>query len=204
MLYFETVQPSLLALLKELMELESLKNYNLVGGTALALHIGHRQSIDIDLFGKSELEADNLIPELNDIGKLTTLKVSKNIKIFEINNIKLDIVTYQYNIIREIKVVDAIRLVSKEDIGAMKLNAITGRGSKKDFVDLYFLLKDFTFKELINFYFDKYPNGSEFLLYKSMTYFDDADVQPMPEMIIPASWLEIKKLISSETNKFFA
>ena len=86
----------------------------------------------------------------------------------------------------------------------MKLNAITGRGSKKDFVDLYFLLKDFTFKELINFYFDKYPNGSEFLLYKSMTYFDDADVQPMPEMIIPASWLEIKKLISSETNKFFA
>ena len=204
MLYFETVQPSLLALLKELMELESLKNYNLVGGTALALHIGHRQSIDIDLFGKSELEADNLIPELNDIGKLTTLKVSKNIKIFERNNIKLDIVTYQYNIIREIKVVDAIRLVSKEDIGAMKLNAITGRGSKKDFVDLYFLLKDFTFKELINFYFDKYPNGSEFLLYKSMTYFDDADVQPMPEMIIPASWLEIKKLISSETNKFFA
>ena len=196
MLYFETVQPSLLALLKELMELESLKNYNLVGGTALALHIGHRQSIDIDLFGKSELEADNLIPELNDIGKLTTLKVSKNIKIFEINNIKLDIVTYQYNIIREIKVVDAIRLVSKEDIGAMKLNAITGRGSKKDFVDLYFLLKDFTFKELINFYFDKYPNGSEFLLYKSMTYFDDADVQPMPEMIIPASWLEIKKLIT--------
>lgn len=170
----------------------------------MALHIGHRQSIDIDLFGKSELEADNLIPELNDIGKLTTLKVSKNIKIFEINNIKLDIVTYQYNIIREIKVVDAIRLVSKEDIGAMKLNAITGRGSKKDFVDLYFLLKDFTFKELINFYFDKYPNGSEFLLYKSMTYFDDADVQPMPEMIIPASWLEIKKLISSETNKFFA
>ena len=99
MLHFETVQPGLLALLKELMSLDSLKNYNLVGGTGLALHIGHRHSIDIDLFGKEEIDQENLISDLNDIGELTTYKQTKNIKIFELKKIKVDIVTYQYHLV---------------------------------------------------------------------------------------------------------
>ena len=85
----------------------------------------------------------------------------------------------------------------------MKLNAITGRGSKKDFVDLYFLLKDFSLKDIMNLYMQKYPQGSEFLVYKSLTFFEDAESQPMPEMLIPVNWIEIKKLISLETNKLF-
>ena len=98
MLHFETVQPGLLELLKKLMDLESLKNYHLVGGTALALHIGHRLSIDIDLFGIEELDSDSLVADLSSLGELKTLKLSKNIKIFELNTIKLDVVTYQYNL----------------------------------------------------------------------------------------------------------
>jgi len=204
MLHFETVQPGLLELLKKLMDLESLKNYHLVGGTALALHIGHRLSIDIDLFGIEELDSDSLVADLSSLGELKTLKLSKNIKIFELNTIKLDVVTYQYKLLKTHLTDSSIRLVSKEDIGAMKLNAITGRGSRKDFIDLYFLLKIFSLKEMMEFYLRKYPEGSEFLVYKSLVYFEDADKQPMPEMKFPAEWSEIKKLISTETNKFYS
>jgi len=183
------------------MDLESLKNYHLVGGTALALHIGHRLSIDIDLFGIEELDSDSLVADLSSLGEL---KLSKNIKIFELNTIKLDVVTYQYKLLKTHLTDSSIRLVSKEDIGAMKLNAITGRGSRKDFIDLYFLLKIFSLKEMMEFYLRKYPEGSEFLVYKSLVYFEDADKQPMPEMKFPAEWSEIKKLISTETNKFYS
>ncbi|HQW56338.1 MAG TPA: nucleotidyl transferase AbiEii/AbiGii toxin family protein [Saprospiraceae bacterium] len=201
MLHTETVQPGLLALLEKLMRVDSLMNYNLVGGTALALYIGHRLSIDIDLFGSGELDTNNVVADLSDLGDLKTIQLSKNIKIFELNKIKLDIVTYQYRLIQKPLLNNFIRIASKEDISAMKLNAISGRGSKKDFIDLYFLLKEFSLKEIMDFYLQKYSSGSEFMVYKSLTYFDDANKQPMPEMISQVDWSEIKNYISDETGK---
>ncbi len=79
----------------------------------------------------------------------------------------------------------------------MKLNAITGRGSKKDFVDLYFLLKKFTLDEMIGFYNEKYFDGSEFLVKKSLAYFDDADKEQMPIMNTDIDWEEIKSTIQN-------
>lgn len=79
-----------------------------------------------------------------------------------------------------------------KDIAAMKLAAITGRGSKKDFVDLYFLLNYFSFNEMLSFYTQKYPDGSAYLLLKSMTYFEDAESEPMPDMLVSLSWQQVK------------
>jgi predicted nucleotidyltransferase component of viral defense system len=96
--------------------------------------------------------------------------------------------------------IDGIRLVSKKDIAAMKLNAIAGRGSKKDFIDVYQLLKDFSLVEMLAFYSQKYPNGSEFMVLKSLLYFDDAEIEPDPIMLIPISWNQVKERIINEVK----
>ena len=97
--------------------------------------------------------------------------------------------------------VDGIRLASKKDIAAMKLNAISGRGSKKDFIDLYFLFQDFSLNEMFQLYDKKYEEGSYFLVMKSITYFDDADEQESPKMYIEFDWENAKQKILHEFNK---
>jgi hypothetical protein len=86
-------------------------------------------------------------------------------------------------------------MFSKIDIAAMKLNAIAGRGSKKDFIDLYFLLKEFSLAKLLSFYEKKYEDGSVFMVLKSLTYFEDADVQQQPKMFVEFNWELCKKTI---------
>lgn len=92
-------------------------------------------------------------------------------------------------------------MLSTRDIAAMKLNAIAGRGSKKDFIDLYFLLKEFTLEEILSFYEKKFNDGSIFMVQKSLTYFDDADFQLEPIMYKEFNWEECKKTILNEVSK---
>jgi predicted nucleotidyltransferase component of viral defense system len=179
------------------MQQDELKDFVLVGGTALSLQIGHRISIDIDLFGKCELENVPFGEILTAFGETTVIKKSKRILIYSVSRIKVDFVDYQYNLLYPPIIEDSIRIASEMDIAAMKLNAITGRGSKKDFIDLFFLLKKFTIEEMIGFYNEKYSDGSEFLVRKSLNYFDDADKEPMPIMLVNLSWEEIKSTIQN-------
>lgn len=92
----------------------------------------------------------------------------------------------------------SICLASPVDIAAMKLNAITGRGSRKDFVDLYFLLQHYSLSELLEFYHRKYQGAEEFLVLKSLNYFVDAEAQPMPRMLVDVEWEEIKRHITEQ------
>ena len=195
MLHYETVDEGTLGLLKQLQSLDILSEMRLVGGTSLALQIGHRKSIDIDLFGILNVEFDILIDELKTLGEVVLLKNSKNIHSLLINDIKVDIVNYNYKWLKNKMTIDNIYFATIEDIAAMKLNAIMGRGSKKDFIDLYFILKNFTLSTLIDLYSQKYHDGSIFLVLKSLAYFDDADEQEMPFMFHNTSWQTMKNNI---------
>jgi len=145
-----------------------------------------------DLFGKSEIDENYFLSTLRKFGEVIVLKKSKNILICSVNGIKVDFVNYNYNWLDDYIEVDLIRLASKKDIGAMKLNAIAGRGSKKDFIDLFFLMEEFTIDELLAFYLQKFDDGSEFMVRKSLTYFDDADLEETPTLLNKISWDEIK------------
>ena len=96
--------------------------------------------------------------------------------------------------------VDGLTLATPPDIAAMKVNAIEGRGSKKDFIDLYYLLQRYTLAEILDFYKQKYPEHSVFRALMSMSYFDDADVQPTPRMFGNVSWNEMKESIRSQVR----
>lgn len=201
MLQTQTVVPELLELLKKIMEEPLFKNFNLVGGTALSLQIGHRNSIDIDLFGEQEIDQNSFIETLKNFGDVLIKTSSKNILITEINTIKVDFVNYKYKLLDKSFEINQIRMLSDKDIAAMKLNAIAGRGSKKDFIDLFFLLKKYSLKEMISFYNQKYTDGSEFMVQKSLTYFDDADEQLSPKMFYDFNWEDCKQKIVEEVLK---
>ncbi len=202
MLYYETIDTKTLGLLKRLQKIPEFSKLRLVGGTALALQLGYRVSIDLDLFGNIEADAITIAKRLDNIGKVTILKKSDNINIYIIDNVKVDIVNYHYKWLENSVIEDDLILASKKDIAAMKLAAITGRGTKKDFIDLYFLLKQYKLNEILNFYKQKYHDGSIFLVLKSLSYFEDADKDESPKMLKPVNWEKVKMFIEKELSNY--
>jgi hypothetical protein len=184
------------------MNVPEFEELYLVGGTSLALQLGHRISVDIDLFGKAELTEFEMSEIVKKFGQVTLINKSKNISVYSINGIKVDIVNYPYKWIETPLQIEGIRLAGKKDIAAMKLNAIAGRGSKKDFADLYFLLNEFTLNEMMGFYKEKYSEGSEFLVLKSLTWFDDADTEPEINWLTKQNWPDIKQSILKATAQY--
>jgi hypothetical protein len=197
MLYFETIDTGTLELLNKLQSCSVLADTRLVGGTALALQIGHRKSIDIDLFGTISADEYEISMELNKLGQTTILRKTRNINVYLIEGIKVDIVNYNYPWLKQPITESNLILAGMQDIVAMKLAAITGRGTKKDFIDLFFLLKHFSLNQMLEFYSQKYIDGSEFLVLKSLAYFEDADTDENPVMLKQENWLKIKTDIRS-------
>lgn len=203
MLSLQTVESRTLLLLRKIMQADCLSETRLVGGTALALQYGHRTSVDLDLFGYvAEGSEEAIADALRQAGRLTIGKVSRNIKMYRVDNVKIDVVNYNYPWIDHCVQEGGLRLASPKDIAAMKINAIEGRGSKKDFIDLYSLLQHYTLDEILNFYQQKYPEHSLFRAVLSLTYFNDADSNPMPRMFLPTSWEEMKAAIQKEVEMY--
>lgn len=201
MLQTQTVIPNLLELLIKLMTEELFKDFFLVRGTSLSLQIGHRNSIDIDLFGNFKINQEVFTEKLKTFGEVIITQSSSNIMLSNVNGIKVDFVNYKYPLLEKPLEIDGIRMLSTNDIAAMKLNAIAGRGSKKDFIDLYFLFNEFSLKQMLGFYKEKYHDGSEFLVTKSLTYFDDANNQLTPKMFLDFNWETCKQKIVEEVIK---
>ena len=193
MLSLQTVLPDTLELLKVLMQQPLLKDMRLVGGTSLALQYGHRRSVDLDFFGMTTEDVDELTDMMRECSKdLVKGSCTKRIKTYFLNGVKVDVVNYDYKWIDDVVEGGGLRLASPKDIAAMKVNAVMGRGTKKDFIDVYFLLQHYSFDELIKFYLQKYTDGSEYRALLSMSYFADADPQPMPYMYQQVDWETIK------------
>ena len=201
MLHLETIEPKTLELLRRLQSLSIFEHSRLVGGTALALQLGHRKSIDLDMFGSIEATSEEIQDACRNAGELEISKTSKNINIYWVDGIKVDCVNYPYEWLEECKVLNGLRLASVNDIAAMKISAIINRGTKKDFIDLHFLLKEMSLNQILDLYDKKYPDGSRFIAIKSLTYFEDAESDPMPYMFNDVTWDDVKGSIISEVQK---
>ena len=121
-----------------------------------------------------------------------------------VDGIKIDIVNYNHPWIDKPVVEDGIRLAGIRDIAAMKLSAITNRGTKKDFIDYYFLLQIYSLDELISFYRQKYSDAQLFTSIKSLTYFGDAETDPMPRMLVPIRWDDVKTSIITVVKQYLS
>ncbi len=203
MLQIQTILPNTLELLKRLSSRPEMEGMRLVGGTSLALQIGHRQSIDLDFFGNPAASQDEILDMLVSFGNYRIRNRTNNILQLIVNNVMVDIVDYsRYPWIDPPLQYGSITLASPKDIAAMKINAIEGRGSKKDFVDIYFLLHRYSLEELLGFYAQKYPNHSIFRALLSLSYFNDAEEQAMPMMLKPTIWEDVKTAVSMAVKRF--
>jgi predicted nucleotidyltransferase component of viral defense system len=190
------------------MKQKCLSDFNLVGGTALALQLGHRISVDLDFFSLHDFDGDVILFELQKIFNLNVTMNKANQLMLNVEYppksdlvVKLDILKYPYPLISSIINFDDIRLLAIEDIIPMKLSAIANRGAKKDFYDIYFLLNQFSLKEMLSLFSQKFPNISHFHLLKSLVYFDDADEDANPKLLIQISWGQVKTTIEKEVMK---
>jgi hypothetical protein len=202
MLHYNTIEKPTLELLKKLQKTPIFSDLRLVGGTSLALQIGHRISVDLDLFGNLDADEIAISGALSGYDHSTQLRKTQNIHVYLINGVKVDLVNYPYPWLNELVVKDNLKLAAIKDIAAMKIAAVTGRGSKKDFVDIYFLLKQMTLIDILNAYDQKFQDGSRFMALKSLIYFEDAEEDEMPLMIKPLTWQEVKNTIRKEHRDY--
>ena len=200
MLHFETIEPATLELLRSIQTIPELDQTRLVGGTSLALQLGHRKSVDLDFFGHMPYDTNALLAMLKPLGEVIVLKDSTNIHIFLVNGIKVDFVNFDFAWRQEALITEGLRLAQLEDIAAMKITAVVGRGTKKDFIDVANLLKIYSLSQILRFYESKYPNASAFMAMKSLLYFEDAEHDAMPVMIIPQTWKEVKTVVTEAVN----
>ena len=202
MLQYETICPNTLELLKKIQSLDFAKDLRLVGGTALALQIGHRISVDLDLFGNTSASLEEIAYELSSVSSVSPLSSSKMMRFLIVDGVKVDIVSYPYPWLDVPVVENGIVLAGIRDIAAMKLSAISNRGTKKDFIDYYFLLKSYSLGEMFDIYIEKYSDAQLFSAIKSLTYFEDAESDPMPRMLKEVDWGEVKKFIINAVNEY--
>jgi hypothetical protein len=203
MLYYQTVSPNLLTVLKDLMQLPELSVFRLVGGTALSLQIGHRKSIDIDLFTDVDFDIRELQILLKE--KFASFEIrwqNKHGFVCSINEVKVDFLNWHTTFVTPLIIKDGIALAGKEEIAAMKFEAITSRKEKKDFIDIAFLLQQFLLEDLLGLFKVRYPFINTQMVLESLMAVDFADKTEEPVMIIKHKWDDTKQLIINSVNEY--
>ncbi|MDD4225851.1 MAG: nucleotidyl transferase AbiEii/AbiGii toxin family protein [Mariniphaga sp.] len=203
MLHKETIDQPTLELLKKLQQKKYLKDFFLVGGTALALLYGHRKSVDIDLFSNFSFDTERLLENLSSDFQFQLFFSAENTIKGSINGTQVDIIAHRYPLIRKPVKEEGISILAVEDIAAMKLNAIAVSGQRvKDFIDIYYLLDYFSLHELISFYKEKYTRFNEVNVLKSITWFNDVALEDWPVILKDKeiNWDEVKNRIIKETE----
>ena len=186
MLQTQTIDPATLELIKSLQSRDYLKGFNLVGGTALALYLGHRRSIDIDLFSNFDFDVATTIELIQQDFSLQIYQTARNTIKGSIENINVDIIAHKYPLLNKPTEIDGIRLLSEPDIIAMKLNAISVSGQRsKDFIDIFFAMENdrYFIADMLKFYQTKYNQSGEMHVLKSLIYFDDVDLSDWPVLL---------------------
>ncbi len=184
MLHKETIDTKTLELLIDLQKEALLSEFNLVGGTALALHLGHRRSVDLDFFTSEAFDLEEVKMMLaTSYDFKVSYSRSQTLKGF-INNVKIDFIRFDYPHLFPCDNIENIRMESVPDIIAMKLLSITDNGSRiKDFIDVAFLSSHYSLNDMLLFYVNKIPNSNVLMPIKALTYFEDIDFKESVVML---------------------
>lgn len=202
--HFETLFENTKQTFESLKNQDFLGQFYLAGGTALALHLGHRLSADLDFFSKENFNEQILLQDLLEIGKFQLEEKSKQTITGILNNTKVSFLGYNYPLLNPLEKISDVNIASIADIACMKIDTISSRGAKRDFVDIYFIAKEIIpLREIMFLFQKKYAplNYNMMHIKKSLVYFDDAESDPMPNMLKPANWQEIKSFFQNEIKR---
>lgn len=202
-MFTKALLPNTLRALKLTSSIDIIKKSYLAGGTALALHLGHRLSFDLDFFTHQVFDENVLASSLKELPKFKEDGTAWRTVWGSVENIKFSLFYYPYPLIKKTITFEGIQILDKEDIAAMKIHALEDRGTKRDFIDLYFLAKEFSFKQMLKFYDQKYEVLEDHLysIIRSLDYFTDAEIDPDPKMLISVSWEKVKNFFQNQSFK---
>jgi len=181
--------------------------FYLAGGTGLALQLGHRSSIDFDFYTSGRIDASDLVKQLEKIFPYLKIQLqAENSLGLKINQVNLSFFRYDYPLINRLKNFQGVGIASVGDIAAMKMAAIVQRGTKRDFIDIFYLLQKYSLEKLIKFTLKKYPFYQEMIILRALIYFEDAEKEVKPRKIKifdkNFSWEKAKKKIFEEVKKY--
>lgn len=203
-MFTKTLLPDTLRAIKLVSGFSEIKDAYLAGGTSLALQIGHRISVDLDFFTQEIFDEEALANSLASHAEFIKTGTTKGTIWGTIGETKFSMFHYEYPLLGQNTEFEGLQLSSLADIAAMKIHAIESRGTRRDFIDVYFLRQTFSLKEIIKLYQKKYAIDDDHLYatLRSLDYFEDAEKETaMPMMLVPVDWEEVKKYFQSEVKK---
>lgn len=203
-MFTKTLLPDTFRALKLTSKIPDLQNAYLAGGTALALQIGHRVSVDLDFFTQKDFDENILSAILLENSDFKEVRRANKTLLGKIGDTSISLFYYKYRVLDALNKFEGINIVGKRDLAAMKLNAIEDRGTRRDFVDLFFLSKEFTLDEMLKFYNQKYKILEDHLysIIRALAYFEEADMEnEMPKMLVEVSWEEVKQFFKKESRR---
>jgi predicted nucleotidyltransferase component of viral defense system len=201
-MFTNAILPDTLRAIKLISEIPTIQKAYLAGGTALALQIGHRISVDLDFFTQEKFDENVLELELKEIDQWKFEGKAWRTVWGQVGKTKLSIFYYEYRVIKKLLSFAEINILSKPDIAAMKIHAIETRGTKRDFIDLFFLVKEFPMEKILEFYDKKFANLEDHLyaIIRSLAYFEDAEMDEIsPQMLVDMSWDDVKQFFKQES-----
>lgn len=201
----EGLAKSTALLLDKLSTLPTIGQFYLAGGTACALHLGHRFSHDLDFFTEKTFNHLSLANDLSKLGNYQSSVLEEETILGLLDEVKISFFHYRYSLISKTSPYNSIAVADLPDIAAMKIEAISSRGKKRDFIDLYYILMkgSYRLEETVRLFQKKYHGLDHNLvhIYKSLLYFKDADGDEMPEMIIQTDWNKVKRYFEQEVPR---
>lgn len=201
-MHTESINNETKRVLEKIAREDFIQNFYLAGGTALAVQLGHRESIDLDWFSDFDFKNIDIKHKLSQIGGFSLTSEEEGTVNGVLDSVKVSFFYYDYKQIFPLVNFVGIKIADERDIAAMKIDAISSRGSKKDFIDLYFLLKKYSLEELVSFFEKKYSGikYNRLHILKSLAYFEDAEDEPMPVMLVDFDWEKAKEKIRADVN----
>jgi len=181
-----------------------LQETYLAGGTALALQLGHRISVDFDFFATKEFMPKEISATLSKLGSFDEEQTSKGTVLGKFEGINFSLFVYKYPLIFPVLKYLSVSIADIRDIAAMKIDAVATRGAKRDFIDLYFICKSgYQLTDLLNFYDKKYGRlaSNRIHIQKSLVFFNDAEHDEMPMMLKDVKWKKVKEFFEEEIKK---
>ncbi len=183
----------------------SMRDFYLSGGTAAALQLGHRTSHDFDFFSKTRFRHHICARSLRTLGRFIIDYTDSNTLVGRLNDVKVGFFHYPYPLLRATHRWEGVNIASLEDIGCSKVEAISSRGKKRDFVDLYFIMKalGLNLKEMLRLFEQKYGSEPYNLIHiqKSLVFFQDAELDPEPQLKVAFSWEECKSFFVDQIKE---
>jgi hypothetical protein len=197
MSHIEAIDPRALDVLRRLMRSDLLRAFCLGGGTGLALQIGHRQSVDLDLFTPEPFDSLSLARELSAVesSPIIVIMSAANSLQVRLADVRVDLLRFAVPLLELPLVFDEIRVLAVPDISAIELlSAVAGRGSKRDYFDIARLIEIYGLDQLFEWFSLKFPDLDPIPV-RSLTYFTDAETEPPPKMLVPLTWTRAKRII---------